>query len=346
MPALASQPYALELRGGASVLSGQESFRFYYLGDNDSVGPLMNPATGLNYDRWYSCSTLLGLRWTLNPEWLHLPSDSRVLLSTTLGQNIYTPRTAMIASEDELQGDRPYSGWLRGSVGLDVLLPNAPLAFTRGGRPYSHLSLDLNGGTQGPWSFAGWVQFHAHNLGTMATGQSLPTEVGWGVVETKPGLAIDVSAFAETSLASLEAPTPSWMEWSGGHPTLSWMVGTSAYAGSMLLSNALHTTLTAGWTGDPLARDRAFIPWAAYVFIRGEARGVWYNATIDGPLLDGAVVARHAPFRAELAAGGVMRFWRLEGSYSAVYRTNEVASLQRNLQVGQLIWQLSVSYVQ
>src|SRR4051812_18660963 len=159
--ALAAEPFALELRGGASVLSSPESFRLYYLGDNDSLPPLIAPTTGLPYDRWYSASTMLGMRWALQPGVLHLPPTARVLLSASLGQNIYTPRTAMIATEDELQGDRPYSGWLKGSLGLDVLLPNAPLAFARGSRAYSHLSLDLHGGTQGPWSFAGWTQFHA-----------------------------------------------------------------------------------------------------------------------------------------------------------------------------------------
>jgi outer membrane protein LpxR len=346
MPALASEPFALELRGGASVLSGPESFRLYYLGDNDSIPPLIAPTTGLPYDRWYSASTMLGARWALRPELLRLPSEARVLLSTSLGQNIYTPRTAMIATEADLQGDRPYSGWLKGSLGLDVLLPAAPLAFTHGGRPYSHLSVDLHGGTQGPWSFAGWTQFHAHNFPAYVTGQLLPPEVGWGVIETRPGLAGDVSLFAETTLAALEGAGPSWMEWSGGHPSLHWMAGASGHAGSMLLAGSMHTSLTAGWTGDPLARDAAFIPMAAYVYLRGEVRGVGYNATIDGPILDGAMVARHEPLVGEVAFGAVLRAWRLEASVGPVYRTNEVASLQRDLRVGQLIWQGSVSYVQ
>lgn len=346
MPALASEPFALELRGGASVLSGPESFRLYYLGDNDSLPPLIAPATGLPYDRWYSASTMLGTRWALAPELLHLPSGARVLLSATLGQNIYTPRTATIASEDELQGDRPYSGWLKGSIGLDVLLPGAPIALTRSGGEYSHLSVDLHGGAQGPWSFAGWTQFHAHNLPAFVTGQPLPPEVGWGLIETRAGFTGDVSAFAETTLASLDGAAPSWMEWSGGHPSLHWMAGASGHAGSMLLAGAAHATLTAGWTGDPLARDPAFIPLAAYVYLRGEVRRVGYNATIDGPLLDGAVVARHEPWVGEMAFGAVLRAWRLEASVGPVYRTNEVASLRDDLRIGQLIWQGSVSYVQ
>jgi hypothetical protein len=108
----------------------------------------------------------------------------------------------------------------------------------------------------------------------------------------------------------------------------------------------MHTSLTAGWMGAPLAREPAFIPTAAYAYLRGEVRRVGYNTTIDGPILDGAVVARHEPWVGEVAFGAVMRIWRLEASMGPVYRTNEVASLPDGLRVGQLIWQGSVSYVQ
>lgn len=343
--ALASQPFALELRGGASVLSGPESLRLYYLGDNDSLPPQIAP-DGHPYDRWYSASTMLGVRWALAPELLRLPKDARVLLSASLGQSIYTPRTATIATKDELRGDRPYSGWLKASAGLDVLLPFAPLAFIHGGQPYSHLSLDLHGGAQGPWSLAGWTQQHASHLPELVSGQPLPSEVGWGNIETRPGLSADVSAFAETTLISLGAAPPSWMEWSGSRPSFHWMAGLSGHAGGMLLAGAAHTTITAGWTGDPLGRDRASVPTAAYAFARAEIRRVGYNATIDAPILDGSVVARHEPWVDELAFGVVLRAWRLEASAGPVFRTHETATVWDGFRAGQLIWQGSVSYVQ
>ncbi len=343
--ALASQPFALELRGGASVLSGQESFRLYFLGDNDSLPPLIAP-NGHPFDRWYSASTMLATRFALPAQSMKLPEGSRVLLTTSLGQNIYTPRTATISTADELQGDRPYSGWLELSAGVDVLLPSAPFAFTRGGLPYTHLSLDLRGGAQGPWSFAGWTQFHAHHLPEIASGQPLPPVPGWGLIETRPGLTADVSAFVETTLASLDAVPPGWMDWSGSRAQLQWMAGASAHAGSMLVAGALHTTLIAGWMGDPLARDPAFIPLAGYAYLRGEVRRVGYNATIDRAIMDGTVVARHEPWVAEVSMGVVLRVWRLEASAGPVYRTNEVATLQDGLRSGQLIWQASASYVQ
>jgi len=347
--ALAAQPLALELRGGAPVLSGPESFRIYFLGDNDSLPPLI-AANGLPYDRWYSASTMLATRFALPAELvveqLKLPAGSRVLLTTGLGQNIYTPRTAAVATAEELQGDRPYSGWLELSAGADVLLPNAPLAFTRGGRPYTHLGLDLRGGAQGPWSMAGFTQFHLHHLPEIVSGQPLPPVPGWGTIETRPGLTVDATLFAETTLASLEAAPPSWMEWSGGRAQLHWMAGASGHAGSMLLAGALHTTLTAGWEGDPLAREQAFIPVTGHAYLRGEVRRVGYNATIDRPIMDGTVVARHEPWLGEVAMGVVLRLWRLEASAGPVYRTNETATLQDGLRSGQLIWQASASYVQ
>ncbi|HEY8208397.1 MAG TPA: lipid A-modifier LpxR family protein [Myxococcaceae bacterium] len=324
--ALASQPFALEGRGGASVLSGPESFRAYYVGDNDSLPPMIAP-DGHPYDRWYSASTMLGARWALAPELLRLPKDARVLLSVSLGQNIYTPRSPTIATKEELRGDRPYSGWLKASAGLDVLLPHAPLAFIRGGQPYTHLSLDLHGGAQGPWSLAGWPQHR-------------------GNIETQPGLSADVSAFAETTLVSLDAAPPRWMEWAGGRPTFRWMGGLAGHAGSMLLAGAAHTTITAGWTGDPLGREQPSLPAAAYVFARAEIRRVGHNATIDRPILDGSVVAHHEPWLDELAFGVVLRAWHLEASAGPVFRTHETATVWDGFRAGQLIWQGSLSWVQ
>jgi hypothetical protein len=342
--AAASPPFALELRGGAPVVSGPESFRFFFLGDNDSLPPLIAP-DGQPFDRWYSSSTKLGGRWALKPEWLHLPEGSRAMFSAGLGLNMYTPRSAHIATVDELQGDRPYSGWLQGSAGLDVVLDAAPLAFVRSGRPYTHLSLDLSVGALGPWSQAGWLQYHAHNMYRSFTGEAWPAMIGWSAIETRPSLSLDATAFAETALASIAGEAPSWMGWFGGRPSLHWLMGATACAGSALVAGSLHTTVLAGWMGDPLAPKNALVPLAAYGFARGELRRVGYNATIDGPIIGGGAVARHEPWVGEVALGAVLRVWRAEVSLGPVYRTNEVATLPQGLKSGQLIWQGSVSYL-
>ncbi|HVE81280.1 MAG TPA: lipid A-modifier LpxR family protein [Myxococcales bacterium] len=346
--ALASQPFAVESRGGASVLSGPESLRVYHLGDNDSLPPMIAPTTGEPFDRWYTCSTKLALRMAIAPERLGLPPAARVLFTAGLGQNIYTPRTVKIATLDELAGDRPYSGWLEASAGLDVLLPGAPLALVRGNQAYSHLSLDLHGGTQGPWSFAGWTQFHAHHIPDLVSGKPLPEVVGWGTLETQPGLAGDVTAFAETSLISVDAAPPAWMQWSGGRPALHLLAGATGSAGSMLLAGGLHAALVAGWMGDPLGHGSASFPAAGYAFLRTEIRRVGFNATIDRPIIDGgSAVARHEPWVGEVAMGVVLRVWRLEASLGPVYRTNETASMEgAGMRAGQLVWQWSASYVQ
>ena len=89
--ALASQPFALELRGGASVLSGPESFRVYYLGDNDSLPPLIAP----NGPQEQNLVSIL-----LPPAWAHggdaaFPLGTDSLGRCVLSRLIYSARVAM-----------------------------------------------------------------------------------------------------------------------------------------------------------------------------------------------------------------------------------------------------------
>lgn len=343
--AAAGQPHALESRGGASVLSGPEAFRVGHVGANDSIGMVISPS-GLPFDRWFTTATQLLARWPVDPATVGLaPGSSRLLVAASVGQNIYTPRNAELEAVSELAGDRPYSGWLAASFGADLVLGAAPLAVTGGGTPYTQLGLDLYAGAVGPWSGAGAVQHNAHHAWRVVAGREMPRIKGWGVAETAPGLAVDVSAHAETSLAALELPAPAWMSWSGGRLALHWRTGARADVGSTLLAGAATTTLLAGWVGDPLARRSASVPLVAYLYLRGEGRAVAWNATIDAPLVDGSVAAAHAPFVGEVSAGALVRVWRLELSWAHVYRTGEVASLPAPLRTGQLLWQWSVAYV-
>ncbi len=341
--ASAAQPFALELRGGASVLAGPESLRVEYLGDNDSLGWATAP-NGLPYDRWVTNGTKLFTRWPVAPPaWL--PAESRLLLGWSLGQNIYTPRTAHLETVAELEGDRPYSGCLAGSFTADVVLPKSPLAFTSGGAPYTELGLEVSAGTQGPWSFAGLVQHTAHFAYLKLQGHDMPPIQGWGVAETAPGLTADLSAYAETSLASLEWKGPAFLSVLGSRPGLHWLAGGRLDAGSLLVAQSVSTTVLAGLLGDPLARRPARLPVAAFLYARAEGRHVGWNASIERPVVDGTVVAAREPWVGEVAVGAVLRLWVVEVGYSQVYRTNETASLPAPLRSGQLLGQWSLAVV-
>lgn len=337
LPAFAGQPFANELRGGPSILSGPETLRVQYLGDNDSLGWTEGP-NGIAYDRWFTNSLKLTGRRPVSAEFLKLRRPARLLVSGSLGQVIYTPRTAEIASVEELQGDRPYSGWLAASVSADLIVELAPLALTDAGSPYTHFGLELFAGTRGPWSFAGPVQHTAHWQYLELEGKQKPPLVGWGVAETAPGFTADVSAFAETSVVALRLRQPSWLfDWSGASPGLYLLTGARADAGGQLVAGALSATFVGGWLGDPLDRRDAFIPFAAYLFVRAEGRAVRWNASIEAPILDGTSVAEAAPFVGELSAGFVVRVWKGEFSMAQTFRTNETSSLPQRFRTGQLI---------
>ncbi len=347
LPALAyaGPPLDLELRGGGSVWSGPEDVRVQYLGDNDSLGFAIAP-NGLPFDRWVTNGTKLLARWDVTPTLTPVRGPFRLLVNASLGQSIYTPRTAHVDTVAELGGDRPYSGWLNASLGADLLLDVAPLAFTRGGTPYTALGLELFAGAQGPWSLAGFVQYNAHFTYLRVQGQPMPPLEGWGVAETKPGLTGDATAYAETTLAAQEYAAPEGLRWTGARPGLLWLVGGRVDGGSMLDAASVQTTLVAGLLGDPLARRAATVPLAAYLVLRGELRGVAWNASIDRPLLDGSVAAHHAPLVAELSVSAVVRAWVAEVGFAQVYRSNETATLPGPLKTGQLIgmWSFSVAW--
>jgi hypothetical protein len=345
-------PHAVESRGGPGVLSGNETLRVEYAGDNDSLGfGVFLADDGFPYDRWVTSSNQLRVRGLALPA-THIALGARVLVEAELSQNIYTPRTAHVLSIAELRGDRPYSGWLSLGLGAEAVVPRAPIALTLGpARPYTHAGVDVYAGLLGPWSLAGPVQHHAHFEWMRLRGLELPPVEGWGVAETAPGAALDVTAFLDTSLLSAAVPTPAFaqplaaLEVFAGRPALDLRAGLRADVGSTLDAGAANTTLALGWLGDPLGADPALVPIAAYVFVRGEVRAVAWNAAIDAPLLDGTRAARSTPGVAEGAVGAVLRLWLVEASFATVYRSNEVKTLPGQLQTGQVMWRFGGAVV-
>ena len=342
----AGAPFALESRGGPGLLSGPERWRLMYIGDNDSIGMVTEPETGFGYDRWYSTGTQLQLRHSIeNVDVTWLPGLRRILLSANLAHNIYTPRNARIADSSELLGDRPYSGWLALGLGSELVLNGTGLSLGDQDQAFSHLGVDLYAGATGPWSLAGPVQHYAHEGWRVLAGQEIPPMVGWGKAETQAGMALDLAAFAETSLATFTVPAPSWMRWSGARPALHWRGGLRGDAGTTLVDLAQNTTLLAGWMGEAKSNQATFFPLVGFVYARAEMREVFYNATIQGQTIQGGPLASSAPVVGELSAGAVLRIYGLELSWVHAYRSNETASLPSAKQSGQLLWHWSVAWL-
>ncbi len=99
------------------------------------------------------------------------PEEFTVRTSYAVGQNMYTPKS--ITQEDPPEGDRPYAGWLYGSVGL----------IAEDGKRLDQLELSI--GTVGPSSLAEPTQKAVHRL----IGSDNPQ--GWdGQLKDEPGFIL------------------------------------------------------------------------------------------------------------------------------------------------------------
>jgi len=140
--------------------------------DNDLFAP--HPLDRPAQDRDYTAGTRLS--WTSSDAgWWAKPlglSDDSARLATRweIGQEIYTPR---IDHATPVPGERPYAGWLYGSVTAEA---------TKGWRTRS-LTLQL--GVTGPPSLAEPAQKEVHRIGgfeqPLGWGYQLPFEPGVGV---------------------------------------------------------------------------------------------------------------------------------------------------------------------
>ncbi|MBX5484005.1 MAG: lipid A deacylase LpxR family protein [Myxococcaceae bacterium] len=327
------------MRGGPSVLSGAEDLRVEYRGDNDLFAFVGRP-NGMENDRWYTNGSKLSARWAIDPQTLGLGPQSRLFLSASLGQLIYTPRSTSIQSPQELDGDRPNTGWLGLSFGADAVIRQAPLTVVGRENGHSRFGAELFAGAGGPWSFAGWTQATVHHMADGLTGHhgSFPSPQGWDHTQTQPYAAMDLSAFAETSLFALRARRTV----AGAAPSLQLLTAVRADAGGSLDAGALNATLVGGWTGDPVDPERVGVPFAAFLFARAEGRAVAWNASIDRPVR-GARRSRHEPWVGEFSAGVVFRLWHVELEFSQLYRSNETATLPRAFQTGQWIGDVAVA---
>ncbi|MAN79341.1 MAG: hypothetical protein CMM77_12025 [Rhodospirillaceae bacterium] len=103
--------------------------------------------------------------------------DGNSTFAVALGQQMFTPEDTTRPNPDST--DRPYAGWLFGSIGAIVEKPDSHLL--------QNVSLDL--GIVGPASLAGYTQRRWHSL----IGVGLPR--GWGKqLHNEPGIMLSYQA--------------------------------------------------------------------------------------------------------------------------------------------------------
>src|SRR5262245_31472604 len=136
--------------------------------ENGTLGIVFENDLFYGQDRDYTNGVLLS--WTTGPNqagWLSgvanlfplfMPRGT-VRVNYALGQNLYTPRDTSLANPPK--DDRPYAGWLYGSIGL----------VAESGTVLDQLQLQF--GVIGPWALGEETQKFVHRI------RDLPLPQGW-----------------------------------------------------------------------------------------------------------------------------------------------------------------------
>lgn len=232
--------------------------------------------------------------------------------SFSIGQNMYTPERIDRAVPDPR--DRPYAGWLHGTLGLRF-------ANSVNGRPVSDTNLELSLGVVGPAAFGKQAQRFVHRL------IDSPDPRGWShQLRNEPAamftlehrrLGYDLNISDKVRV--------------GVVPHVGATVGNVHTHGSAGLTLFAGEHQTGQWLDLPF-RIRPAIPGSgsysrepisALFFVSAEARLVGRNIFLDGNTFEDSPRVGRKPFVADVQAGVALTVDRFRASYTMVYRTRE-----------------------
>jgi hypothetical protein len=244
----------------------------------------------------------------------------------SIGQNLYTPDD--ISSRTQDPDDRPWAGFLYGSVGMATLTGN-------------HIDeLEATVGIVGPLALGEQVQKAVHKHITDS-----PIPKGWNnQLENEPGLILSWQRrwprafYAETNGLTLTAS-----------PYFGTSLGNIYTYGAAGLSFRLSSSHSQ-WSDTPV-RVRPAMPgtgffevpergWDWYLFAGVEGRAVARNIFIDGNTFEDSHDADKKILLGDANAGIAFTFGRARLSYTLVYRTKEFEQQNR----ADLFGALSLAY--
>ncbi|HEX2859021.1 MAG TPA: lipid A deacylase LpxR family protein [Alphaproteobacteria bacterium] len=319
-----------------SVQAGQTLEDRFKKGDRMFTLSAENDSLTRSGDRYYTNG--LRLSWlelkSRPPEWAewvaeHVPmfnAGNPMAVQYTIGQNMYTPSKINIYGPQ--YGDRPYAGYLYGSVGL-----------TEGdGDVVNDLEMSL--GVVGPLSFAEQTQVNFHHL------IHVHPPKGWdNQLHNEPAIGL---SWARRWPTFWETPV-----WGGGAVGLMPSVGVTvgnvydlASAGASLMWRSDASAVM----DNPL-RVRPSIPGTGYyatnskpVFtlsVGAEQRAVARNIFLDGNTFgDNDINVQKRNFVTDLQASAGVSWNRYRLAYTTVYRTKEFYGQRR----GQVFGGLNFSF--
>lgn len=247
---------------------------------------------------------------TLADSWLGFDIGEATATSYTLGQKIYTPTD--IENSNRQPNDRPWAGWLYGSIGLT----NVHTEYID--------SVGLTLGIVGPYSGAEHVQKFIHKEITDS-----PEPEGWDrQLHTEPGVILSWQRRWPVILA---AEVGGWRL--QGEPNVSVALGninTFAGVGGTLTFGPNQKELQdtpprippampgTGYFDTPQDRD-----WDWYLFTGLNGRAVARDIFLDGNTFSDSPSIDKKNFVADANAGLALTYGHTRISYTVIYRTKE-----------------------
>lgn len=242
-------------------------------------------------------------------KWLGFDVGNATLTSFTMGQKIFTPQDIRIASEQF--GDRPWAGWLYGTVGLANVYKDHVDQF------------GITLGIVGPWSGSEHTQKFIHKYVSES-----PKPMGWdNQLHTEPGLVL-----------SWDRRWPVWREISWKGYGLQFEPSVSFALGNIYTYGGTGMTVTFGpnqhVVQDTPPRLSPSLPgtgyfdvpdtgWSWYLFSGVNGRVVARNIFLDGNTFRDSYSVDKKILVGDANAGLAFTLGDTRIAYTLVYRTKE-----------------------
>ena len=244
------------------------------------------------------------LRFARRLPWF--PDGGQVRHGYAFGQNIYTPLDITLA--DPPLDERPYAGWLYGTIGLSI----------EKGRQFDQLALTL--GVVGPASLAEETQKFGHDLTDSPEPQGWATQLG-----NEPGIMLTYQrswrAAAAATVAGLDLDLTPHFGGAVGNVYTYANGGMTLRIGRRLGLDYGPPRIQPGISGAAFFAPRDRFTW--YFFAGAEARAVARNIFLDGNTFRDSRSVDTEPLVGDLQWGVTLAWRDLRLSYTHVRRSRE-----------------------
>ncbi|HSC95830.1 MAG TPA: lipid A deacylase LpxR family protein [Burkholderiales bacterium] len=265
--------------------------------------------------------------WALRiAHWLPwFPEEGAVRHGYSFGLNMYAPSDITLA--DPPLDDRPYAGWLYGTIGLGV----------ETGQRLDQLALTL--GVVGPASRAEQVQKFVHEIVGSPEPQGWDTQIG-----NEPGILLTYQrswrARATTSLAGLDVDLTPHFGGALGNVYTYANAGLTLRAGPHLPLDYGPPRIQPSVPGSGYFAPARDFTW--YLFGGFEGRAVAHNIFLDGNTFRDSRSVDKEPFVGDLQWGIVLTWRDVRLGYTHVVRTREFKTQREHDVFGSV--SLSISF--